>query len=234
MREAGACKTPRKGDIHPKAVQRHPFVTMQGVLSRPCGATLPYQVSGRGIPVLLIAPGGMRSNIANWASSPYNPITALPAERFQVIAMDQRSAQSSLRPGSGNSTAKVKASDGWQTFMEDQIALLDHLGIRRCHSIGMCIGPSYQLQLLRHYPERFGRAVLLQPIGLSPCTTEAGRWDGLNTEATSHWFGEWAMEMECKGLAEGAVLKVSNAAGSDTVVVIFPVVGNVCEHVPGS
>merc|ERR1712019_10110 len=37
---------------------------------------------------------------------------------------------------------------------------------------------------------------MLQPIGLTVHTTESGQtWTGNNTEATSHWFGDWAAEM---------------------------------------
>mmetsp|Transcript_123651 Transcript_123651/g.385009 ORF Transcript_123651/g.385009 Transcript_123651/m.385009 type:complete len:268 (-) Transcript_123651:132-935(-) len=167
-------------------------------LQRPCGAQIYYEVKGSGIPVLLIAPGGMRSCLANWASQPIDPWTALPEARFRLIAMDQRSAQVS----GGRSVAAVREGDGWQTYAEDQLALLDHLGVQRCCLLGSCIGPSYQLRLLRDAPERFAAAVLMQPIGLSVHTTEPGqRWKGQNTEATSHWFGDWAMQMERTGKA---------------------------------
>lgn len=173
-------------------------------LTRPCGARLYYSVKGRGIPVLLLAPGGMRSCVANWAAQPYDPLERLPHDRFQLIAMDQRTA---MLDG-GRSEATIRASDGWSTFRDDQLALLDHLGVRRCLTLGSCIGPSFQLQLMRDAPERFGAAVMLQPIGLCAHTTEPGPpWDGLNEEATVHWFGHWAREVERRGLASGDVLR---------------------------
>ena len=76
-----------------------------------------YEVSGEGFPVLLFAPGGMRSAIDFWAGE-WNPIDAL-APHFQVIAMDQRNA--------GKSRAPITASDGWHSYAEDHVALLDHL-----------------------------------------------------------------------------------------------------------
>eukprot|EP00416_Gambierdiscus_australes_P044871 CAMPEP_0171099566 /NCGR_PEP_ID=MMETSP0766_2-20121228/51952_1 /TAXON_ID=439317 /ORGANISM="Gambierdiscus australes, Strain CAWD 149" /LENGTH=266 /DNA_ID=CAMNT_0011559221 /DNA_START=19 /DNA_END=819 /DNA_ORIENTATION=+ len=172
------------------------------ILMRPCGAAIHYSVKGSGIPVLLIAPGGMRSCLANWASQPYDPWTALPESHFKLIAMDQRSAQMS----GGLSTASFQQGDGWHTFTEDQLALLDHLGVHRCCLLGSCIGPSYQLRLLREAPERFVAAVLMQPIGLTICTTESQRWEGLNTEASSHWFGDWAQEMQQSGKAQAPEL----------------------------
>ena len=45
-----------------------------------------YEVHGEGFPVLLLAPGGMRSAIPVWENTPYNPIEQL-ASHFQVIAM---------------------------------------------------------------------------------------------------------------------------------------------------
>ena len=60
----------------------------------------------------------------------------------------------------------MRKDDGWDSFLEDQLALLDHLGIERCAALGMCIGGPYVMNLLRAQPERFFAGVLLQPIGL--------------------------------------------------------------------
>ena len=79
--------------------------------------------------------------------------------------------------------------------------MLDALNIQKCSLIGSCIGPSYQLRLLRDYPDRFNCAVLLQPIGLAVHTTENQRWNGPNTDATEHWYFGWAREMERAGRA---------------------------------
>jgi pimeloyl-ACP methyl ester carboxylesterase len=117
-----------------------------------------YDDEGSGFPVLLIAPGGMRSANALWNDVPWNPRAAL-AGGYRVIGMDQRNA--------GRSTAPVSASDGWPTYAGDQLGLLDHLGIDRCHVIGMCIGGPYIMGLLRRAPERFASAVLLQPVGIA-------------------------------------------------------------------
>ena len=52
---------------------------------------LAYEVHGAGFPILLIAPGGLRSERRMWRGSPLNPIAEL-SNYFQVIAMDQRNA----------------------------------------------------------------------------------------------------------------------------------------------
>ncbi len=118
--------------------------------------TLYYEDHGAGFPVLLFAPGGMRSAATFWEGSQFNPIEEL-STRFRVIAMDQRNA--------GRSRAPVSADDGWHTYTADHIALLDHLGIERTHLLGGCIGGPYCLGLIQAAPERVASAVLQQSIG---------------------------------------------------------------------
>lgn len=136
-----------------------------------------YEVHGDGdFPVLLLAPGGMRSTISTWHNQAFNPMTAL-APDFKVIAMDQRNA--------GQSSAPVSAQDGWQTYQHDQIALLDHLGIAQCHIIGMCIGCSYAMGIIQADPNRVASAVMLQPIG----------HDGTNRQIFMDMFNGWMEEV---------------------------------------
>jgi pimeloyl-ACP methyl ester carboxylesterase len=136
------------------------------------GATrLHYEVQGAGEPVLLLAPGGMRSAIDYWEKAPWNPLVAL-REQFQLIAMDQRNA--------GSSTAPVSAADGWADYTADQLALLDHLETESCHLLGMCIGGPFILGLLAAAPARFLSAVLLQPVGIDD-----------NRDAFHQMFDDW-------------------------------------------
>ena len=78
---------------------------------------LHYDEYGTGFPVLLIAPGGMKSEASFWESTPWNPIEQL-SDKFRVIAMDQRNA--------GRSTGPITESDSWTTYTQDQLDLLDH------------------------------------------------------------------------------------------------------------
>ena len=112
--------------------------------------------AGSGYPVLLFAPGGMRSAAEIWGASPFDPREALSGS-FRVISMDQRNA--------GGSTAPVTSADGWHSYAEDHLALLDHLGIERCHLMGGCIGSSYCLGVLQADASRVSAAVLQNPIG---------------------------------------------------------------------
>jgi pimeloyl-ACP methyl ester carboxylesterase len=140
-------------------------------------ARIHYEVSGSGFPLLLFAPGGMRSSIEFWQRAPFDAIRELSGN-FRVIAMDQRNA--------GHSRAPVRADDGWDTFTADHVALLDHLGIERCHVLGGCIGGSYCLGLMQAAPGRVAAAVLQQPIGLSP----------ENRPAFYAMFDSWAQELQ--------------------------------------
>lgn len=115
-----------------------------------------YDDRGDGPPVLLLAPGGMRSAAPLWERAPFDPRVVL-ADGFRVITMDQRNA--------GQSVGPVTADDGWHIYAADQLALLDHLGVERCHVLGMCIGGPFCLELMRRAPERILSGVLLQPIG---------------------------------------------------------------------
>jgi pimeloyl-ACP methyl ester carboxylesterase len=121
-------------------------------------ASIYYEVHGQGFPLLLIAPGGMRSSVDAWSQfAPFNAIEQFKGE-VRVIAMDQRNA--------GGSRAPI-AEDDWATYAADQAALLDHLGVERFHVIGGCIGCSYALALIASTGGRVASAVLQNPIGLA-------------------------------------------------------------------
>src|SRR5438105_10892523 len=135
------------------------------VFTRP-EAEIYYEVHGSGYPLLPFAPGGLRSELEFWRHSPSNPAAPPPwmnpmvdlAGRFSVIGMDQRNA--------GKSRGAVTSTHGWHTYASDHLALMDHLGHRRFHVLGGCIGGSYCLTLCEMAPERVGAAVLQNPIGL--------------------------------------------------------------------
>lgn len=123
------------------------------------GASIYYEVHGDGFPILAFAPAGLLSKISVWsgASAPINPGTEW-AKDFKVVVMDQRNA-------GGRSHAPIKASDGWHSFAEDHVALLDHLKIDKCHLYGQCIGGSFIFSLLKLQPQRIASAVIAQAIG---------------------------------------------------------------------
>jgi pimeloyl-ACP methyl ester carboxylesterase len=164
------------------------------------GVTLYYEEFGSGYPLLLFAPGGMRSAIGFWHNAPSDPTKEF-ADGFRLIAMDQRNA--------GRSHAPVSADDGWHTYTADHLALLDHLGIARCNVMGGCIGSTYCLSLIKAAPARVSAAVLQNPIGLYE-----------NREAFYEMFNGWAKELKSSmpGVTDAALnLFRENMYGSDFV-----------------
>src|SRR5919106_1090301 len=117
-----------------------------------------YETHGSGFPLLLIAPGGMNSVIGFWNRAAFNPIEIFSRE-YWVIAMDQRNA--------GRSKGPLELEDSWGSYAEDQLGLMNHLGIDRFHVLGCCIGCSFALSLIQRAPERVVSAVIEQPIGIS-------------------------------------------------------------------
>lgn len=124
-------------------------------LARPDGARIHYEVVGRGYPVLLLAPGGVSSQIERWAQSTINPLTEL-ADEFRVIGMDQRHAGRSPAPATPFSYDQTAA---------DQLAVLDAADARQAHVIGGGIGCAHAWRLAHDAPERITAVVCQDPVG---------------------------------------------------------------------
>lgn len=135
------------------------------ILQRPDGEIY-YEEFGQGFPILLFAPGGLRSRLEMWHAPPGGPArawcdwTQVLADGYRVVAMDQRNA--------GRSRTAIEADHGWHTYAADHLALMDHLGHRRFHTLGACIGGSFCLKIIEAAPDRVVSAVLQNPIGLHP------------------------------------------------------------------
>ena len=52
----------------------------------------------------------------------------------------------------------------WGAFADDQLGLMDHLGIDRFLFMGYCIGGPFALKLIERAPERVAAAVFCQPV----------------------------------------------------------------------
>ena len=128
-----------------------------------------YQEVGSGFPLLATPGGGLNSRISNWATAVINTMEEFKSD-FRVITMDQRNATG------GESTGPVPVDDPWGAFADDQLGLMDHLGIRQFFFFGNCIGGSYALKLMERAPERIVAGVLSQPIGHRPENPDV-MWD---------------------------------------------------------
>ncbi len=121
-----------------------------------------YEEAGSGFPLLLIAGGGLNSNIAYFTgSAPFNPIEEFKGE-YRCISMDLRNANG------GESSGPLEIDRPWDSYADDQLGLMDHLGIGDFMVMGFCIGGPFIWNLLKRAPGRIAAAVLAQPSGSRP------------------------------------------------------------------
>jgi pimeloyl-ACP methyl ester carboxylesterase len=121
-----------------------------------------YEEAGSGFPLLIIPGGGLNSTISGLTSgAPFNPIEELKAE-YRCIASDLRNATG------GQSTGPLEIERPWDSYSDDQLGLMDHLGIDKFMVMGFCIGGPLVWNLLRRAPDRVVAAVLAQPSGSRP------------------------------------------------------------------
>jgi pimeloyl-ACP methyl ester carboxylesterase len=122
-----------------------------------------YEEAGSGIPLLLIAGGGLNSTIAGFktSSSPFDPVAEFKGE-YRCIASDLRNANG------GQSSGPLEIDRPWDSYTDDHLGLMDHLGIGKFMVMGFCIGGPFIWNLLKRAPDRIVAAVLAQPSGSRP------------------------------------------------------------------
>src|SRR5437870_10619498 len=150
-----------------------------------------YAEIGSGFPLLATPGGGLNSRIAVWARAVIN----IPEEfknDFRVITMDQRNATG------GESTGPVPTDDPWGAFADDQLGVMDHLGINKFFFFGNCIGGPFAMKLMERAPQRVVAAILSQPVGHRPDKPDYMYESGTNV---------WAKELRARRpeVAMGAI-----------------------------
>jgi pimeloyl-ACP methyl ester carboxylesterase len=120
-----------------------------------------YQVAGSGFPLLLIAGGGLNSTMAGLARGPFDAIAEFKGE-YRCVASDLRNAMG------GQSSGPIEIDRPWDSYTDDHLGLMDHLGIDKFMVMGFCIGGPLVWNLLRRAPDRVVAAVLAQPSGSRP------------------------------------------------------------------
>ena len=120
-----------------------------------------YEETGSGFPLLLIAGGGMNSTMSRLITSPFNPIEEFKGEH-RCIASDLRNANE------GQSSGPLETDRPWDSYTDDHLGLMDHLGIDKFMVLGFCIAGPFIWNLLRRAPDRIAAAVLAQPVGFRP------------------------------------------------------------------
>ena len=121
-----------------------------------------YEEVGSGFPLLLIPGGGLNSALSSWqTASPFNPMERYKDD-FRCICADLRNANP------GQSSGPLEIDRPWDAYTDDQLGLMDHLGIREFLVMGFCIGGPMIHNLIRRAPERVVAAAMMQPSGFRP------------------------------------------------------------------
>ena len=121
-----------------------------------------YEETGSGFPLLLIPGGGLNgSTIAGIrGGNPFNTLEAFAGD-FRCIYAD-------LRNSAGQSTGPLEIDRPWDSYADDHLGLMDHLGIDRFMVLGFCIAGPFIWNLMKRAPNRVVAAVPAQPVGFRP------------------------------------------------------------------
>src|ERR1700687_3750704 len=100
------------------------------------GITTRYEVVGSGPPLLMYSPGGFNAIVETWSTqgvyAKIKPLDHL-TKRYTCISFDRREC--------GQSGGRVERVT-WAHYVAQGKGLLDHLGIKRAHLMGGCMGCS--------------------------------------------------------------------------------------------
>jgi pimeloyl-ACP methyl ester carboxylesterase len=121
-----------------------------------------YEEVGSGFPLLIIPGGGLNATLGFLRDgAPFDPMAEFKGA-YRCISMDLRNANG------GQSSGPLEMDRPWDAYTDDQLGLMDHLGIKTFMVMGFCIGGPFIWNLLRRAPGRIVAAVLAQPSGSRP------------------------------------------------------------------
>src|SRR5712691_10039611 len=121
-----------------------------------------YEEAGSGFPLMLLPGGGLNSTISFFTgNSPFNAIEEFKGQ-YRCITADLRNSPT------GQSTGPVEVDRPWESYADDHLSLMDHLGIDKFMVMGFCIGGPFIWNLLKRAPNRISAAVVAQPVGWRP------------------------------------------------------------------
>ncbi|MCY4365429.1 MAG: alpha/beta hydrolase [Chloroflexi bacterium] len=121
-----------------------------------------YEETGSGFPLMIIPGGGLNSTIEGLRTShPFNPLETYKDD-FRCIAADLRNANG------GQSSGPLEIDRPWDSYSDDQLGLMDHLGIDKFLVIGFCIAGPMIHNLLSRASDRIVAAAMMQPSGFRP------------------------------------------------------------------
>jgi len=146
----------------PRLLAQAPSRSGTGTFFEKGSVRIYYEETGAGVPLLLLPGGGLNSTIGFFrGNAPFNAVEEFKGE-YRCITADLRNA-----PG-GQSTGPIEVDRPWESYADDQLGLMDHLGVDRFMVMGFCIGGPFIWSLLKRAPNRIAGAVLAQPVGWRP------------------------------------------------------------------
>jgi pimeloyl-ACP methyl ester carboxylesterase len=123
------------------------------------GITTRYEVIGSGPPLLMFAPAGFDASMDKWRTTGVytriKPLDHLPS-KYSCIVFDRRET--------GQSGGRVERIT-WAHYVAQGKGLLDHLGHKRAHLMGGCMGCSPVMAFGVMHPETVQSMVLYWPVG---------------------------------------------------------------------
>ncbi|MBZ5644845.1 MAG: alpha/beta hydrolase, partial [Acidobacteriia bacterium] len=139
--------------IHPTAALPRAFAQQEskggtGKFHEKGSVRIYYEEAGAGFPLMLLPGGGLNSTISFFSgNAPFNAVEEFKAQ-YRCITADLRNAPS------GQSTGPVEVDRPWESYADDQLGLMDHLGIDKFMVMGFCIGGPFIWSLLKRAPDR--------------------------------------------------------------------------------
>jgi len=123
------------------------------------GISTRYQVAGSGPPLLMYAPGGFDATVEKWSTqgiyAKIKPLDHL-SKKYTCITFDRREC--------GQSGGRVERVT-FAHFVAQGKGLLEHLGIKRAHLMGGCMGCCPVLAFGVMHPELVASMTIYWPVG---------------------------------------------------------------------
>lgn len=140
--------------------------------------SLNYEEHGQGDNVVLAVHGNL--GCADWLGL---VLPLLPGS-LRVIAVEWRGCGDSDKP----EPARDYSNYSMSTHADDMLALLDALGIERCHLYGHSTGGIIVSHMLVKSPQRFGKVLMLDPVTPLGLQLASGQIGVLTQMKTDHDF----------------------------------------------
>ncbi len=118
-----------------------------------------FEVLGSGPPILMYAPGGFDATVEKWSAlGVYAKIRLLDhlPKHYTCILFDRREC--------GQSGGRIERLT-WMHYVSQGKGLLDHLGIKRAHIMGGCMGCAPVAAFGAVYPHMTMSMILFWPVG---------------------------------------------------------------------